>query len=43
MMKETENSQPLLRRRLSLDAWAVTAAFLLTALVRAGLLKHIPW
>jgi hypothetical protein len=42
-MNETENSQPVRRRSLSLDAWAVTAAFVLAALVRTGLLKHIPW
>ena len=28
---------------LSLDAWAVLAAFTLAAFVRAGVLKHIPW
>jgi hypothetical protein len=43
IMNETENSQPVRRRSLSLDAWAVTAAFVLAALVRTGLLKHIPW
>ena len=29
--------------RLSLDTWAVIAAFLLAAIVRAGILKHVPW
>jgi hypothetical protein len=29
--------------RLSLDGWAVTAAFGLAALVRFGLLKRVPW
>jgi hypothetical protein len=29
--------------RLSLDAWAVAAAFLLALLVRVGVLKHVPW
>ena len=28
---------------LSLDTWAVLAAFTLAAVVRAGVLKHIPW
>jgi len=28
---------------LSLDAWAVAIALGLAALVRAGVLKHIPW
>lgn len=31
------------RWKLSLDTWAVLAAFLLTLLVRTGVLKHIPW
>jgi hypothetical protein len=29
--------------RLSLDVWALIAAFLLAVFVRAGVLKHIPW
>lgn len=29
--------------RLSLDSWAVATAFLLAALVRTGVLKHVPW
>jgi hypothetical protein len=29
--------------RLSLDAWAVAAAFTLALLVRVGVLKHVPW
>jgi hypothetical protein len=28
---------------LSLDSWAVFAAFLAALLIRLGLLKHIPW
>ena len=31
------------RLTLSLDAWAVFAAFALAAFVRFGVLKHIPW
>jgi hypothetical protein len=31
------------RWKLSLDTWAVLAAFLLALLIRAGVLKHIPW
>jgi hypothetical protein len=27
----------------SLDAWAVTLALVLSALVWVGLIKHIPW
>jgi hypothetical protein len=34
-----------LRKRwlLSLDSWAVLAAFLAALLIRLGVLKHIPW
>jgi hypothetical protein len=28
---------------LSLDGWAVLAAFLLALLVRVGIFKHVPW
>jgi hypothetical protein len=28
---------------LSLDTWAVLAAFAVALLIRAGVLKHIPW
>ena len=28
---------------LSLDAWAVLAAFVAALLIRAGVFKHIPW
>ena len=28
---------------LSLDGWAVLAAFLAALLIRIGVLKHIPW
>ena len=31
------------RLRLSLDGWAVTLALFLSALVRLGLLKRVPW
>lgn len=31
------------RIHLSLDTWSVLAAFALAALVRFGILKHIPW
>jgi hypothetical protein len=31
------------RWKLSLDTWAVVVALVLAALVRAGVLKHIPW
>jgi hypothetical protein len=31
------------RWKLSLDSWAVVLALLAALLVRAGVLKHIPW
>jgi hypothetical protein len=31
------------RWKLSLDTWAVLAAFLAALLIRAGVFKHIPW
>jgi hypothetical protein len=31
------------RWRLSLDTWAVLAAFLAALLIRAGVFKHVPW
>ncbi len=31
------------RFNFSLDTWAVLAAFLLVAIVRIGILKHVPW
>jgi hypothetical protein len=31
------------RFRASLDVWAVFAAFLLAGIVRAGIIKHVPW
>jgi hypothetical protein len=30
-------------RKLSLDTWAVILAFLAAALIRFGLLPHVPW
>jgi hypothetical protein len=31
------------RRKISLDTWAVIFALVAAALVRAGVIKHIPW
>lgn len=31
------------RWKLSLDTWAVLAAFLVALLIRAGVIKHIVW
>jgi hypothetical protein len=35
--------QPGKKSGFSIDAWAVLLAFVLAALVRAGIFKHIPW
>jgi hypothetical protein len=31
------------RWKLSLDTWAVLAAFLAALLIRVGVFKHVPW
>jgi hypothetical protein len=31
------------RWKVSLDTWAVLAAFLAALLIRAGAFKHLPW
>jgi hypothetical protein len=31
------------RPKISLDTWAVLVALLAALLIRAGVLKHIPW
>jgi hypothetical protein len=36
-------AEPIKRKALSLDGWAVTVALALAALVRFGVLKHISW
>jgi hypothetical protein len=42
-MSETKNDHRRNRLKLTLDGWAVTVAFLLALLVRAGVLKRVPW
>jgi len=43
-MSATPSPSPKLSAfRFSIDGWAVLIAFALTALVRAGVLRHIPW
>jgi hypothetical protein len=43
MRNEPAAPERTLKLRLSLDTWAVAIAFLLALIVRAGLVKHIPW
>jgi hypothetical protein len=42
-MSETKNDDRRNRLKLTLDGWAVAIAFLLALLVRAGVLKRVPW
>lgn len=42
-MSTNEITQHATKRWLSLDTWAVLAAFLAALLIRAGAFKHIPW
>ena len=41
MSEKKNNSRS--RLRFSLDTWAVATALAAALLVRAGVLKHIPW
>jgi|HubBroStandDraft_1064217.scaffolds.fasta_scaffold2046874_1 hypothetical protein len=43
MTSQVKREQPKKRFTISVDAWAVTLALLAALLVRAGLIKHIPW
>ena len=43
MNAETNGPERGSRWKLSLDSWAVVLALLAALLVRAGVLKHIPW
>jgi hypothetical protein len=43
MASETKAVVVQKRWGLSLDSWAVLAAFLLALLVRVGVFRHIPW
>ena len=43
MSEQVQATVPAKQRGFSIDAWAVLLAFVLAALVRAGVFKHIPW
>ncbi len=43
MSEQAEVRAVTVKRGFSIDAWAVLLAFVLAALVRAGVFKHIPW
>jgi hypothetical protein len=37
------NEQSIPKRRLSLDTWAVLLALFAGALIRLGIIPHVPW
>jgi hypothetical protein len=41
--KSAESKAAVRKRFLSLDTWAVVAAFVAAILIRVGILKSIPW
>ncbi|HVO58884.1 MAG TPA: hypothetical protein VMT51_14420 [Dongiaceae bacterium] len=43
MSESTQVPAVAAKRGWSIDTWAVLLAFVLAALVRAGVFKHIPW
>jgi hypothetical protein len=43
MSAEPKSAGSESRWKLSLDTWAVLAAFLAALLIRAGVFKHVPW
>jgi len=43
MSTEGVAGKPGRRWKLSLDTWAVLAAFLIALLIRVGVFKHISW
>jgi len=43
MTTEANSAAPAKRRLFSLDGWAVLFALLAALLIRAGVVKHIPW
>lgn len=38
-----ENKTSVPRWRISLDVWAVVTALALAAVVRLGIVRHVPW
>lgn len=42
-MSEAVETAATKKHSFSIDAWAVLLAFVLAALVRVGVFKHIPW
>ena len=43
MSAEPKSASSENRWKLSLDTWAVLAAFLAALLIRAGVFKHVSW
>jgi hypothetical protein len=42
-MSQQAEAPGVKQHRFSIDSWAVLLAFVLAALVRAGVFKHLPW
>ncbi|HEY4740129.1 MAG TPA: hypothetical protein VIH76_05995 [Candidatus Acidoferrales bacterium] len=43
MTSQVKSEQPQKRFAIPVDGWAVTLALLAALLVRAGVIKHVPW
>jgi hypothetical protein len=43
MSVDANSASPKRKPLLSLDSWAVLAAFVAALLIRTGVFKHVPW
>jgi hypothetical protein len=43
MSEQVKSAGNSSRWKLSLDTWVVLAAFLVSLLIRVGIVKHFPW
>ena len=43
MSSENTSATPIKKQDWSLEAWTALLAFVIAALARAGLFKHLPW
>jgi hypothetical protein len=43
MIEQAKSAGSSSRWKLSLDTWVVLAAFLVSLLIRVGIVKHFPW
>jgi MYXO-CTERM domain-containing protein len=42
-MSDADGSSPHSKLKFSLDTWAVLLALAAAALIRLGLIQHVPW